>query len=392
MLTKGLSPVTTRWMGVGLAPDPVTEGTARDATADAIDGRTPSLVMLFCPVGENLESLVRAVRETAGYDVPLVGCSTAGEIAGTHAGSGGLVVMALGGEGLVVETAVGTLADGARAAGIAAASPLAGIESPHRALILLTEGLTGERSEVVRGAYSVAGASVQLVGGCAADDLAMEQTFQFHDDQVLSGAVVSAAIGSDAPIGVGIGHGWRRIGEPMSVTESDGSIVYRLDDEPALDAYLKRLNAPPEVYTDFAAWQSFAVLHPLGLARPGGEEIRAVLGADHETRALSCSDVPEGTLLWMMEGDTSSVLSGTETACEQVLGALDGHAPRGIVAFDCVARFVVLGEAGLQEEVDTIARLIPDVPVGGFYTYGEIARTQGSRGVHNATLVLLALA
>ena len=379
-------------MGVGLSDHPVTEGAARAATTQALEGRKPSLVMLFCPVGDDLEALVRAVRETAGADVPLIGCSTAGEIAGAHAGSGRLVIVALGGEGITVETTVSTLADGTREAGVAAAAALEGIEAPHRALILLSEGLAGERSELVRGAYSVAGAAVQLVGGCAGDDLAMQCTYQFHDDRVLSGAVVAAAIGSDAPIAIGVGHGWRRVGEPMSVTESDGNLVRRLDDEPALDAYLRRLDAPPEAYTDPDAWQQFSVLHPLGLARPGGEEIRAVLGADYESRSLVCGDVPQGTLLWMMDGDASSMMSGTETACEQVLGALDGRAPRGLVAFDCVARKVVLGDAGIQGEAAMIARLIPDVPVGGFYTYGEIARTQGSRGVHNATLVLLALA
>jgi hypothetical protein len=38
-----------------------------------------------------------------------------------------------------------------------------------------------------------------------------------------------------------------------------------------------------------------------------------------------------------------------------------------------------------------IAARLGDTPVGGFYTYGEVARKAGSRGVHSATLVLLAL-
>jgi hypothetical protein len=32
-----------------------------------------------------------------------------------------------------------------------------------------------------------------------------------------------------------------------------------------------------------------------------------------------------------------------------------------------------------------------DVPAAGFYTYGEIARAHGIRGIHNQTLVVLAL-
>jgi len=32
------------------------------------------------------------------------------------------------------------------------------------------------------------------------------------------------------------------------------------------------------------------------------------------------------------------------------------------------------------------------VPLAGFYTYGEFARTRGARGMHHLTVVTLALA
>ena len=76
----------------------------------------------------------------------------------------------------------------------------------------------------------------------------MRQTFQFHNDQVLTNAVVAAALGSDAPLGIGVQHGWRKVGAPMIVTNSAKSRVYTLDDEPALDVYLRRLNAPSEAH------------------------------------------------------------------------------------------------------------------------------------------------
>ncbi|MFG2038352.1 FIST N-terminal domain-containing protein [Dactylosporangium sp. NPDC048998] len=56
---------------------------------------------------------------------------------------------------------------------------------------------------MVRGAYSVVGATVPLVGGLTADGR------QFLGDRVLPGGVVGVAIGSDRPIGIGIAHGWR---------------------------------------------------------------------------------------------------------------------------------------------------------------------------------------
>ena len=47
-------------------------------------------------------------------------------------------------------------------------------DRPHRILLLLTDGLAGDQQEIVRGAYSVVGAGVPLVGGCAGDDQHMK--------------------------------------------------------------------------------------------------------------------------------------------------------------------------------------------------------------------------
>ncbi len=142
----------------------------------------------------------------------------------------------------------------------------------HRVLLLLTDGLAGDQQEIVRGAYGVLGAEVPLVGGCAGDDLRPEATHQLLGTRVLSDAVVGAMLSSTAPLGIGVRHGWRKVGEPMLVTRSAENRVYRLDDQPALDVYLERLQAPPEAYTDGAAFTRFALTHPLGLSRRSGEE------------------------------------------------------------------------------------------------------------------------
>jgi len=63
----------------------------------------------------------------------------------------------------------------------------------------------------------------------------------------------------------------------------------------------------------------------------------------------------------------------------------------GLLLFDCVSRRSVFSEARVQEETDLIAQCSGGIPMAGFYTYGEIARTRGSGGFHNQTLVTLAI-
>jgi hypothetical protein len=178
----------------------------------------------------------------------------------------------------------------------------------------------------------------------------------------------------------------------MLVTGSEGSRVLTLDDHPALDVYLDRLDAPAAARTDPAAFTRFAMTHPLGLSRRSGEEVRFVADADFANRSIGCiAEVPQGGLAWMMEGDSASVLSATDEACQDALAALDGNAPIGMMAFDCIARRGVLGDVGIEAEISRIATRAGGAPIAGFYTYGEIARTRGISGFHNQTLVVLAL-
>lgn len=387
--------MTARWIGVGQSDSSDTEAAAREATQRALaTGSDPAkLLVVFASTSHDLEELSRTIRAEAP-DVKLVGCSTAGEIATDGPGAASVVVTAFGGA-FSVTTAVAREASSGlqEAGGIVAEAVHELADSPHKVLMLLTDGLGGDQEEIVRGVYRVTGASVPLVGGCAGDDMQMARTFQLHDDEVLSDAVVGVAIGSDAPFGIGVQHGWRKVGDGLVVTRSEGTRVYELDDRPALDAYLDHLDAPDEARNDPTAFTEFALTHPLGVSRRRGEEVRFIAEANFEDRSLGCiASVPEGGVAWIMEGDEDSVLEATRAATGDAIAGLDGHAPVGMLAFDCVARRGVLGDEGIKEEIDAVAGLCPGTPVAGFYTYGEIARTRGTNGFHNQTLVLLAVA
>jgi len=382
-----------RWMRVGRSAARDARAAGEEAARRALEQDKASLLAVFASDAYDLELLVRTISDRSG-GAPLIGCSTAGEIGASGPGDASVVVTALGGDGFSIATALATGASGRLrlASAEVAASVSRVAERPHKVLMLLSDGLSGDQQEVVRGAYSVVGAAIPLVGGCAGDDLKMKRTYQFHGTQVVTDAVVAAAIGSDSPMGIGVRHGWRRVGEPMLVTGSADNRVLTLDDKPALDIYLDRLQAPAGARSDGAAFTRFAITHPLGLSRRSGEEVRFVGEANFEDRSLVCiAGVPQGGLAWFMEGDDSSVLEATDAACSDALASLAGHRPVGFLAFDCIARRGVLGDQGIRREVERISLHAGGAPVAGFYTYGEIARTNGVSGFHNQTLVILAL-
>lgn len=393
-MTDGATP--TRWVGVGISAlsDAGQAGTA--ATRAAIRGEDAKLVVVFASRSYDLAALLLAIGQQTGNDVPVIGCTTAGEI-----GSGGLSrssvsVTVLGGSGFTVETSSSPLSVGGRGAGraIAEAGRTSIPAGDNQVFLMLIDGLSPNHEEVLRAAYTVLGENVPLVGGAAGDDAKMERTQQFHNGEVLTEAVVGALISSDAPFGIGARHGWQPVGDPMTITKSVGGRLFSLDGKPALDAYLDRLVAPAEAYHDAAAFRAFAAIRPLSIKRHTGGEVRGVdAQPDFANRSLGCTgELPQGGQAWAMRGDATSVLAATGEACEEAMRALNGRPAIAMMAFDCLGRFLALGDDGVNEELSIIATSAGDAALSGLYTYGEIARTRGMHGYHHMTLVMLAIA
>ncbi|GIE97376.1 FIST signal transduction protein [Paractinoplanes rishiriensis] len=388
-----------RWFGTGHSTidDPAKAG-AEAATA-AFAGRLPTVAFVFCSIGYHVPELFDAIREQIGDETVIVGCTTSGQIATGEASRDGVSITAWGGPGCTVRTHVARDASGGlREAGAEAASCLPALtDREHKALLMLCDGLTGNQHEIVRGAFSVVGAAVPLVGGCAGDQLNYVRTYQFHGGrdgvEILSDTVIGVAIGSDAPLGVGIAHGWRKEGPAMIVTRSRDGRVYELDGEPALDVLLRRLGIDESMVDDEKAFRDAAFLHPLGLSRRSGEDIRVIHAGDRTDRSLVClADVPTGALAWLMESDAESLVDGGRQAAVQAIEALGGEPARGMLVFDCAARGLTLGPDGMEQEIAGISKAMGEVPFGGFYTNGEVARVRGALGMHHFTLVTLALA
>jgi len=385
----------TRWMAVGhsMVSDSYEAGT--QATRAALEGDDPRLLLVFAGVDHDPRRLAEGIA-AAAPGVPVIGCSTHGEISRDGHHDGTVVVTALGGPGFSVATASAAEMTGhQREAGAEVARCVAEVtDREHRVLVLLTDGLSGDQEAVLRGAYGVLGAGVPLFGGGAGDGGQMSGTFQIRGTEVFGNGVVAACIGSDAPISIGIDHGWSSTGEPMVVTNSADCRVRELDDTPALDAYLDRHGAPAEVYVNRVALQQYLLSRPLGVQRRSGVEVRNMsTKVDLDGRTIGGGgDLSLGALTFAMEGDEESVLRASAGACRAAIDQL-GDAPAiGMLTFSCAAVRAVLGDEGTAVEAARVAEEAGSVPFAGFHTYGEIARTKGINGFHNQTMVVLALA
>src|SRR3954464_13124511 len=121
--------MTARWIGVGksAARDSLRAGAqARERAVAGRDGL--KALVVFSSAGHDLHRLLQGIDP---QDTPLVGCSTAGEIATQGPSDQSVVVMALGGEGFAIASAVAT--------GVSACLREAGAEVAGQALDALAE-------------------------------------------------------------------------------------------------------------------------------------------------------------------------------------------------------------------------------------------------------------
>ncbi len=99
--------VDGRWFAVGRsgAEDAYTAGL--ESSSEALVRDDAKLLVVFCSDSYDLAELLVGINERSG-GVPLIGCSTAGEISASGAGDASVVVSALGGPGFSIATSLAT--------------------------------------------------------------------------------------------------------------------------------------------------------------------------------------------------------------------------------------------------------------------------------------------
>lgn len=353
-------------------------------------GRLPDACWLFCAPAQDLNALVQGVYEAIGQR-PLIGCTTDGEISNSGFSTGSAVLGGLVTDQLVFEmAAVQGIGRDSEQAGRDLASAFS---DAVRYVQLFSDGVTGNGSAILRGMASFFAADVPVSGGTAGDGGHFLQTWQFQGDRVFSDAAVAIGFSGNLKLGTGVKSGWTPIGLPKKVTRATGNVLYELNGESALSVYERFLGRHAHKLP------AVGVEYPLGLVDPhagsdGSDNLllRATMSVDRQAGTIRfAGEVPEGSMVYLTCGDRSAILAATEKAtCLAIEDLGAGTQPALVFFYSCMARKALLGGRA-REEIDRVrAHIPPEVPVLGFYTYGEYCRPGPQRPsvLHNETATL----
>lgn len=389
------------WVGVGTSKtsDSFKAGEEAARTALELTGNSSSdWVLVFASVCFDQTALLKGVVSMT-KEAPLAGCSTAGEILREGPLRRSVVVMTIRSDSLKVAVGLGRgIRENPRQAGRDAATQAIQAKSSPHAFVIFPDGLTGNGAEVIRGMQDVLGLSFPIVGGSAGDDFGFKQTYQYFQGKVYTNAVAGVLLCGAVQLGVGARHGWKPLGRSRVVTKASANTVQELDGAAAVTLY-EEYFGKKAFHLGGEELARISIMYPLGFPVPGEEEylLRNAIGANANGGLIFSGEVPEGTQVRLMMGSKEKALEAARTAAEQAVLSLAPHSPTFGLIFSCTSRAQLFGRRIAEEVAAIRTKLGEEVPLIGFYDYGEQAPLTaadflGRSHYHNETVVVVAVA
>ena len=370
-------------------------------------GTTPDVLIVFGASHFDQKRLLKGIVSVTG-DIPMLGGTTAGEISNAGISSQSVVIMGLSSPDFEFTTGIGPdMNRDEEACGAALVKHLLekkknSLENPL-ALIVFPDGLGGDGVKVIRGLHRALDRDVEIVGGFLGDAERFKDTTQYYNGKVykntIPGLLICGKTNRGFKTGIGVGSGFESIGNRFYCTASEGNIVKEFDNERALDLYKKFLGEERA-----QRLPGICLEYPFGLidekvSVKGKEyfQLRCGLTVDHEKGTIHLAgSIPTGSAITLTTGLRKDIIRGAEQAARQAQEYLNGANPQMVLMFSCVGRKLVLGRR-THEEVAAVKKILGDIPLIGFYTYGEIGpidKTTKELAVtkfHNETVVLWVL-
>jgi hypothetical protein len=343
----------------------VTEPDALSLLASSLGDDPLALVILFTSPFDGARRLPALAAQIFG-DVPVVGCTTAGEISPEGYAEGEIIAIGLPQEHFIVDQVLipdlNDLDDNELVGRVIRSRlRLADLKPDWTGdfAFLLVDGLS-IREDVLASVLASGLGAVPMFGGSAGDGTQFRETLVFHGGQALANAAVLTVVRSACPVRVFSLEHLVPTDQRMVVTSADPArrIVREINAEPAAQEYARILGKDPQQLTTF----TFAA-HPV-VVRIGGR---------HHVRAIQRM-APNGDLIFFSAIDAGLVLTLAEPVdmvrhLEHELQKLaENGAPDAIIACDCILRRI---EAMEKQSFGMISDLLRKHRVVGFSTYGE---------------------
>ena len=351
-----------------------------------------NLVLVFGSVKRFSEGKLQSFLKARYPTAQLVGCSTSGEISPTGVYDDSIQITAIQWEKTIQRVAQTKMTgmQNSFETGVGLAKQLKA--DSLRTILVISDGLNANGSELVKGFQSVLG-DVPIVGGLAGDGFGFVKTLQLFNETVSDNQVIAVGLYGNALItSSGALGGWRPYGPPRKVTKSEKNVVFEMDGKPALPLYRMYIGEA------FARGLPGTGLNfPLAIIEEGKrdvEKIRTLLAIDNKNNSLTfAGNVEEGETVRLCQTNHDRLVEGACNAANLVMNGLSVSKTNQVglaLCVSCVGRKGVMGE-NVSDEIKLVQQILgSQTSVAGFYSYGEIAPRPNTTDsvLHNQTMTI----
>jgi hypothetical protein len=321
----------------------------------------------------------------------IFGCSTAGEITGNRVLDDTLVITAIQfattrliQAGLRVSEVSDSVEAGVR---LAEALPKDGLVH----VLVLSDGLQVNGSELVQGLASGLPPGTSITGGLSGDGDRFESTLVLLDGRPTPGAVVCLGLyGEGLRVGYASLGGWDPFGPERLITRSEGNVLYELDGQSALELYKTYLGEHAKELP------ASGLLFPLSIRIAEGDIplVRTILAVDEQAQTMTfAGNVPQGAYARLMKANFDRLIDGAANAARTSFESVGSTSPELAILISCVGRKMVLKQR-VDEEVEGVREVVGNATTfAGFYSYGEISpfTPNAKCELHNQTMTITTL-
>ena len=352
----------------------------------------PQAGILFTGIDHNHSRILNRINKVYP-EIELIGCTTDGELSSVHGYTDdSITLMLICSDELYFKTGVadGISKDTAINIKKAADSVKLKLDQDPKLCITIPSGLTASGDNIVEGLQLSLGENFPIFGGTSADQWRMKHTYQFYKDKVFTDAAPFVLIGGPLLYSFGVESGWIPIGKKAVVTRSDNNVVYEIEKDNALEFYKHHLG-------DSIGLDDKNTIgdYPLAVFEEDNKSfyLRAPIIIDREAESMIfVGNVPQGSTIQITHSTRDKIVEATKTSVNSSVTDYPGTKPSAALCFSCASRKQVLGTR-VEEEYDAFKKNFPDLPLVGFYTYGEIGPLNKDKPArfHNDTFFNLIL-
>lgn len=325
-----------------------------------------AFILVFATAACSKSRLAAALSD--GFEgIPVIGCTTAGEIGGKGYQDNGVIGLGFPSSDFAIRShridrvSQYSITDGAGIVSTLLASGDSGEAAAwsHSFALLLTDGCSRQEDALVSSVAPSLG-TIPLIGGSAGDGLSFRETFILHDGAFHEDAALLSLVRTRCELNAFRVDHFSPTARKMVVTSADPEerLVHEINAEPAAREYARMVGKDPEQLSPFIFAENPVVV------RVGGEHhVRSIQKVEENGDLRFYCAIDEGLVLTVAEAE--DIVEHIDSA---LFAQSERMEPDLILGFDCVLR-------RLEVERKQLGRRMSDVlqahRVYGFSTYGE---------------------